>query len=73
MKIYLGLKQNNREVFKSATTPTQESHGHLYNAIVGPFRTMRGAKFMRDHGARNPHVQNVADAERIAKQLENQS
>jgi hypothetical protein len=28
---------------------------------------MRGARFMAEHGRGNPHVQTVADAERIAR------
>ena len=48
--------------------PTQATHGHLYGAVIGPFRTKRGAQFMAKHGRSNPHLQTVDDAERIAKQ-----
>lgn len=53
-----------REVFRATDTPTPEVY--RYAAVVGPFRTKRGAEFMRDHGAGNPHCQCVNDAERIA-------
>lgn len=69
---YLGLAVratgNVRELFKCSYVPTWETHGSVYNAVIGPFRTKRGAVFMRDFGRSNPHLQNVADAERIAKQ-----
>lgn len=65
-KTYVGLGSDNlRETFFSAETPTRENTPH-YLAIVGPFRTKRGAEYFRKHGAGNPHVQCVADAERLA-------
>jgi hypothetical protein len=66
-KFYVGCKTVKREVFKAAETPTPSSHGHLYNAVIGPFRTKRGATFMAERGVNNPHCRCVADAERIAK------
>lgn len=67
-RIYVGLKPGSREVFRYETTPTEASHGHLYNAAVGPFQTMRGARWAASLAAvGNPHYQTVADAERIAK------
>ena len=69
-KIWVGLpKTGNREVFKFDGTPTETTHGETYLAVIGPFRTMRGAKFMADYGGNgNPHIQCVADAERTAKE-----
>lgn len=61
------------EVFRFAGTPTVESHGDRFNAVIGPFRTKRAAIFMRDYGQNNPHIQCVADAERIAKKYERNS
>lgn len=55
------------EIFKSDKTPTARSHGKKYAGAMGPFRTMRGARFMQKCGLGNPHIKNVADAERIAK------
>jgi hypothetical protein len=67
-KIYLGLYEGGkREIFRSKFEPTHESHGARYLAVIGPFRTMRGAIFMRDYGRANPHCQCVADAERLGK------
>jgi len=54
-------------VFKSATKPTEATHGHQYLAVIGPFRTKAGAEFMANNGWNNPHCQCVADAERLAK------
>ena len=68
MRIYVGCNQDaTREVFKSASEPTFASHGDTYAAVIGPFRTMRGARFMADYGKGNPHVQCVDDAEQLAK------
>ena len=67
MTYYVGLTPNNREVFLSKREPTFKTHQHKYNAVIGPFLTKRGAKFMAQHGSGNPHCQTVADAERLAK------
>jgi hypothetical protein len=60
---YLGIKGARRQVFKADVMPTQESHGAEFNAVVGPFRTKRGAMFHAAFGHNNPHVRTVADAE----------
>lgn len=68
MQNYVGLKAGLvREVFKSASLPTTETHGGEYLAVIGPFRTKRGALFYRDHGQGNPHCRCVSDAERLGK------
>lgn len=70
-KVYVGLTRGffrvKREIFRSVVEPTEQTHGSKYVAVIGPFRTIQGAIFMRDRGSNNPHVQNVADAERLAK------
>jgi hypothetical protein len=53
-------------VFPCEAVPTFESHGHLFAAVVGPFRTKRAAVFMA-MTAPNPHCHCVADAERLVK------
>ena len=70
---YVGIKFRNEEKlrpiyeeFSSAETPTETSHGQLYGAVIGPFRTKAGARFMAMYGYNNPHLQCVADAERMA-------
>lgn len=70
-RYYVGIGGENckRTIFRSANTPELETHGSIYNCVIGPFRTKRGAIFMRDHGANNPHCQTVADAERISKEI----
>lgn len=65
-KYYVGLGSDDfRETFLSPETPTRENTPH-YLAVVGPFRTKRGAEYFRQYGTGNPHVQCVADAERLA-------
>lgn len=66
-RIYLGFAGRRREIFRAPAIPTFESHGNQFNAVVGPFRTMRGAKFMRDYGQGNPHCRDVRDAEKLAR------
>jgi len=66
VKIYLGCGAS-REIFKSGTTPTFAKYGKVYSYVIGPFKTMRGARFMRDYGKGNPHCQTVNDAERLAR------
>ena len=70
VRFYVGCKAGAREVFTAECTPTAQTHGTLYAAVIGPFRTKRGAQFMALCGGSNPHVQCVNDAERIAKELE---
>jgi hypothetical protein len=65
-KIYVGLKPGFQEIFRSETEPTPQTH--TYNACIGPFRTVRGAKAMIHYGhSNNPHIRCVRDAERIGK------
>jgi len=66
-KYYIGLKSGDRHLFKSFTNPTQNNYGGIYNAVIGPFKTKRGAIFMLEHGVNNPHCRCVADAERLSK------
>lgn len=63
---YVGLKAGTREPFRAITTPTEISHPQ-YSAVIGPFRTMRGARFMATSGYANPHCVTVRDAERLAR------
>lgn len=66
---YVGITSNgDRETFRSLSNPTPEVYGKQYTAVIGPFRTVRGAEFMRLYGRANPHLQTVADAERLAKE-----
>ena len=67
-KSYVGVKVNTytREVFRCPETPTEYGFSHIYAYVIGPFRTRRGAEFMAQYGANNPHIQCVADAEQLA-------
>lgn len=69
-KLYVGMNATLGtlyEVFRAEPTPTKETHPQ-YGAVIGPFRTRAGAEFCARFGFGNPHVQCVADAERLAKQ-----
>jgi len=65
-KIYVGIRNKHRIVFRAYFHPTWHTHGHLYTLVIGPFETMAGAVYLRDHGENNPHIQHVDDAERLA-------
>ena len=68
-KQYVGIRRADYryERFTYSITPTLETHGSVYMAVIGPFRSKRGATFMAEHGSGNPHLQTVSEAERIAK------
>ena len=68
MAIYLGKqKQGDLVQFRSPTIPTKESHGHLYTAVIGPFRSRVGASYFARYGRNNPHIRTADDAERLAR------
>lgn len=68
-RAYVGVRRDlRREVFKATRTPTRKQYGRRYAYIVGPFNTVRGARFMADYGANNPHCTCVAQAEWLARQ-----
>ncbi|MBI5963664.1 MAG: hypothetical protein HY863_09340 [Chloroflexi bacterium] len=53
--------------FRSPTIPTKESHGHLYTAVIGPFKSKVGASYFARYGRNNPHIRTADDAERLAR------
>lgn len=55
------------EYFRYAGTPTEETHGDIYLACVGPFYTAAGGRFFEAYASGNPHCLCVADAERLAR------
>jgi len=70
-KYYVGSdsRKNRWEVFRSASAPTEKSHGDRYRAVIGPFRTKAGADVMAKYGRNNPHLLTVSEAEKMAKRL----
>lgn len=66
-KIYVGVKNGKYVVFKSVYQPTRKSHGSKFSYVIGPFNTIRAAEYMAKYGRGNPHLQTVADAERLSK------
>ena len=69
-RFYCGVAPGHiREVFTASKTPTEKSHGHKYAYVIGGFKTEDAARFMAFHGEGNPHLQCVADAERIVKEI----
>jgi hypothetical protein len=66
--IFVGMKNaEGPEVFRFNAEPTAATHGSRYSHVVGPFRTVRGARFMVSFGQNNPHCRCVGDAERLAQ------
>jgi len=67
-KIYLGvISAKESVIFRSARTPTEKEFGDKFLYSIGPFRTKRGALFMKEYGKNNPHCQTVDQAEKLAK------
>jgi hypothetical protein len=69
-RLYVGLTLDGtarRKVFACDFTPTEQSHGAEFGAVVGPFRTRRGAEFFAAYSRGNPHCLTVADAEKLAR------
>jgi hypothetical protein len=71
MKYYIGIKVGRgRYLFQLANKPSYMVASHGYDAIIGPFQTKRGARFMQRYGQGNPHCQTIKDAERLAKKYQ---
>jgi hypothetical protein len=67
-KIYVCIGTGGvRTLERIATDPTEATHGSRFICAVGPFRTLRGARYFAAYGNGNPHVLTVEDAERGAK------
>jgi hypothetical protein len=74
-KIFVGCSVNKsvtpsiygREVVRCEVEPTEAEYGKKFFAMIGPFKTVRGANFMVKYGSGNPHTQDVASTERLAK------
>lgn len=58
---YVGIAEGKREWFR-ATNPTKETHPQ-FNAVIGPFKTVKGAQYM----VANPGCESVSQAEKLAK------
>jgi len=68
MAFYLGKREEDDLIlFRSAATPAQETHGHLYKAVIGPFKSKVGAGYFARYGRNNPNIRTAADAERLAR------
>lgn len=72
-RLYLGIRagtarfQEKAEAFRYEGHPTKQSHPQ-YKAVIGPFQTKAALNLMKDTHP-NPHIQCVADAERIVRQM----
>lgn len=68
MAFYLGkCGQGDLILFRSLTTPTKETHGHLYTAVIGPFKSRVGASYFARYGRSDPSIRTADDAERLAR------
>ena len=56
--------------FKAKHMPTRETHGQDFTAVIGPFRSTRGAMWAARYGKGNPHFRSLRDAEALAKAQE---
>jgi hypothetical protein len=68
MPFYLGKRgEDDLILFHSISPPTQQTHGHLYKAVIGPFASRVGAGYFARYGRDNPKIRTAADAERLAR------
>ncbi len=72
-RYYVGCNEGARVVFRNAGEPTFRTHGTIYNAVIGPFRSKAGAVFMATYGQANPHCRNVGEAERLARKYRDEA
>lgn len=45
LRPYVGLNGGRARLILCAYHPTNETHGHLFESIIGPFETADGARF----------------------------
>jgi hypothetical protein len=64
------IKGGKLVAFQCKDTPTADTHGRIYGAVVGPFKTKRAAMWAENNGPGNPHFQHVNDAERLSKEVQ---
>ena len=68
MPFYLGKRsEDDLILFHSATPATKQTHGHLYTAVIGPFKSKVGAGYFARYGRTYPEIRTAADAERLAR------
>jgi len=68
MPFYLGKREEEDLIlFHTTAIPTQQTHGQLYKAVIGPFQSKVGAGYFARYGKNNPDIHTAADAERLAR------
>ena len=68
MPFYLGKRgEDDLILFHSTAIPNKQTHGHLYKAVIGPFKSKVGAGYFARYGRNNPDICTAADAERLAR------
>ena len=68
MAYYLGRRaQGDLILFHAAQTPTKETHGLRFTAVIGPFKSKVGASYYARYGQDNSHIRTADDAERLAR------
>lgn len=68
MPFYLGKRgEDDLILFHSTAIPNKQTHGHLYKAVIGPFKSKVGASYFARYGRNNPDIRTAGDAERLAR------
>ena len=61
MPFYLGKREEDDLIlFHSAMPPTKQTHGHLYNAVIGPFESRVVSGYFARYGRNNPDIRTAA-------------
>jgi hypothetical protein len=68
MAFYLGKRaQGDLILFRSSNIPTKETHGHLFKAVIGPFKSKVGAHYFARYRRNNPQLLTAEEVERLAR------
>ena len=68
MAYYLGRRaQGDLILFHAAQTPTKETHGLRFTAVIGPFQSKVGASYYARYGQGDASLNTADDAERLAR------
>ena len=68
MAFYLGKRpRGDLILFHWSNIPNKETHGHLFKAVIGPFKSKVGAHYFARYGRNNPQLLTTEDVESLAR------
>lgn len=67
---FVGIADGERKLVLSPAVPDPDSYFGIYDRLIGPFRTVRGAHWSINYGSLHPNVKTISQAEEMARRLE---